>query len=181
MKWYWDIYSWVFLHNFFLDTQTRAMNMSYVRSLPFPQMYFYIDYTEKKIFLGNCQSLLCFLVSKLWAKFTYWSLTGLFTAIRGFQHLLLSLFACTFASRAASSTLDDLGKQSTDLAKGGHITREDFTNLKNCVRKCGVDYDAKEAGQPRCTARCTRCTEVHTFSVTCTNRNRNRNRKKSLQ
>ena len=36
--------------------------------------------------------------------YRYQSLTGLLTAIRGFKHLLSSLFASTFASMAVSST-----------------------------------------------------------------------------
>ena len=44
--------------------------------------------------------MLCFVV----VFYLYRSLTGQITAIRGFKHLLSSLFASTFASRAVSST-----------------------------------------------------------------------------
>ena len=44
----------------------------------------------------------------------YRSLTGLITAIRGLKHLLSSLFASTFASRAVSST-DNKFQQSDNL------------------------------------------------------------------
>ena len=80
--------------------------------------------------------------------------------------MLSSLFAFTFASRAASSTLDDLAKQLTELAEGGHITREDFTNLQNCIRKCGIDFGKPLDANARKEA--ARCAEVHTVSVTCT-------------
>ena len=46
--------------------------------------------------------------------YRYRSLTGLHTAIRGFKHLLSSLFASTFASRAVSST-DNKLQQSDNL------------------------------------------------------------------
>ena len=46
--------------------------------------------------------------------FLYRSLTGLTTAIRGLKHLLSSLFASTFASRAVSST-DNKFQQSDNL------------------------------------------------------------------
>ena len=49
----------------------------------------------------------------------YRSLAGLINAIRGFKHLLSSLFASTFASRAVSST-DNILQQSDNL---------DFKNL----------------------------------------------------
>ena len=45
---------------------------------------------------------------------SYRSLTGLITAIRGLKHLLSSLFASTFASRAVSST-DNKFQQSDNL------------------------------------------------------------------
>ena len=45
---------------------------------------------------------------------SYRSLTGLITAIRGLKHLLSSLFASTFASRAVSST-DNKLQQSDNL------------------------------------------------------------------
>ena len=49
---------------------------------------------------GSCEQY-----SYAYSKFfTYRPLTGLITAIRGFKHLLSSLFASTFASRAVSST-----------------------------------------------------------------------------
>ena len=47
-------------------------------------------------------------------KITYRSLTGRITAIRGLKHLLSSLFASTFASRAVSST-DNKFQQSDNL------------------------------------------------------------------
>ena len=46
--------------------------------------------------------------------YRYQSLTGLLTAIRGFKHLLSSLFASIFASRAVSST-DNKFQQSNNL------------------------------------------------------------------